>query len=47
MCLMQMLLAVHSCDVNAADNDRITPLHMACMICVEENMEICELLVRI
>ena len=38
-----MLLGVATCDVNAADYDHTTPLHMAA---VQGNANIVELLVR-
>jgi len=43
MILMQMLISVTSCNVNAADNDQTTPLVMAAL---QGNAVICETLVR-
>ena len=43
MVVMQMLISVTSCNVNAADNDLTTPLVMAAL---QGNAVICETLVR-
>jgi len=43
MIMMQMLISVTSCNVNAADNDQTTPLVMAAL---QGNAVICETLVR-
>ena len=43
MVMMQMLISVTSCNVNAADNDQTTPLVMAAL---QGNAVICETLVR-
>jgi len=43
MMMVQMLISVTSCNVNAADNDQTTPLIMAAL---QGNSVICETLVR-
>jgi len=43
MLMLQMLISVTSCNVNAADNDLTTPLVMAAL---QGNAVICETLVR-